>query len=155
LIKHVPLTDNQLNHIRFLEDETNTDTVIFLHAEPIGGISDVSYDFPELTGKEFQTFDPGFFPLVGLKIFQRNISLEMTQKGIKANEIRLVQDIFNQVISQTVQEIIQERGSHLIKQMTYRLCPFLPLTFLIKDTIQMTCQRWITTFSNRWRPLQE
>lgn len=153
LIKHVRLIDNQLNDIRFLDDET--DTVIFLDAEPIGGMADVSSNFLELTGKEFQTFDPGFFPLVGLKVLQTNISLEMTQEGIKADDIRLVQDIFDQVINQTIEGIIRERRSELIKQYSYRLCPFLPLTLLIKDTFQMTYQRWIIPFFTQQPAIQE
>jgi hypothetical protein len=114
-IKYTLLTDTHLNNIRFLSDQT--DTVLFLDGEPIGGLADLSQ--PRLTST-IQSFDPGFFALLGLKKLITSMRDYMESENIPSADIQRVQDIFNRAVKPIQEEIIRERRWYWIKMTIKR-----------------------------------
>lgn len=103
-IKYTLVTDTHLNNIRFLDDDT--DTVLFMDGEPVGGLADVSE--PRMASA-VQEYDPGFFALLGLKKLIISIRENMEDEGIPEKDIQEVQALFNQAVDPIKDEIIRER----------------------------------------------
>lgn len=136
-IKYTLLTDTHLNNIRFLDDQT--DTVLFLDGEPIGGLADSSEQF---FANKIQSYDPGFFALLGLKKLITSIPDYMESEDIPDSDIQKVQDIFNRAVKPIQAEIIRERRWRWIKMTINRYVEiFLAAVISMLSNMRLAYQR--------------
>ncbi len=137
-IKYTQLTDVHLGNIRFLSD--HKDTIFFMDGEPIGGLSDASE--PRMA-KAMQAFDPGFFPLLGLKKLITSLREDMEFARIPESDIQKVQEIFNQAINPIQADIIRERRWIWINQsLNHYLSLLNSFILTIFSTMQNTYQHF-------------
>lgn len=136
-----PLTDLHMNNVRFLDDDT--DTVLFMDGEPIGGLAEAS---DQMSIDANQKYDRGFFSILGLKKLQLSISEDMEYECIPASDIETVQKIFDEAIEKRVRVIDWERKWHWIKVYTFDC--FLVAFFLsIFNALHDLKLRWQETLS--------
>lgn len=135
-IKYTQLTDTHLHNLRFLDDDT--DTLMFIDGEPIGGLADVSQpEMVDAIGK----YDRGFFSLLGLKKFTTSIREQMEDENFPESDIQKVQEIFEERFKPVMKEIIRERRWHMAKVLLGRYCSFFNFILAIFATIQALNQR--------------
>jgi hypothetical protein len=119
-IKYWKLTDAHMLNFRFLDDES--DTLIAIDGEPIGALADAT--LPEMV-KAVEAFDAGFYSLLGIKKLQTSLREQMEEEDIASSTIDKVQQIFDEKIQATANEIIWERAWHFIKVKVYLCLPQL------------------------------
>lgn len=127
-IKYTQLIDNHLDDICFLDDRSNR--VAFVDCEP-GNLSDVSQAKNEI----MQTFDRGIFPIIGLRNLQFRLKKQLLDDGIDQEGSCKTQKIFDFIIDQMVEEVIEERCS-LYKKIykNFLFNPFISLVCLVSKT---------------------
>lgn len=131
-IKHVQLTDSHLNNFLFLDDDT--DVVVAVDGEPIGGLADVS--IPGMVAA-VQEFDPSFWSILGLKKLQVSITEQMKNEDIAQEDIARVQAIFDKEINSTIPDIIRERQWQLIRSQAHEsLLVFNVTSYLLQSVLQ-------------------
>ena len=112
-----PLTDLHMYNIRFLDDDT--DTVLFMDGEPVGGLAEAS---DQMLIDANQKYDRGFFSILGLRKLQLSISEGMKDEGIPESDIETVQKIFDEAIEKRVRVIDWERKWHWVKVYAMDCC---------------------------------
>lgn len=147
--KHTHLTDLQFNNFQFL-DETSLpekekkDIIVFMDGEPVGGLSDVS---EPVMGKFLSQYDPGFFPLLGLKKLQTSLSKNIWLEDVNYKDTIKMRTIFEDAIKQSSDEIIRERKWHYYNK-TYGtiLGPLISLVLNVIETFKIALMGFLTMF---------
>lgn len=136
LIQKLKLTDSHISNFLFLDDDS--DTVIVVDGEPIGGLADAGHS--DMV-KAVEAFDPCFYSLLGLKKLQESISEQMSLDEIELKDIKKVQKIFDEVISSAITNIIQERAWQIVKDRIYTPSLIYNIIFIFQSFLTLFCNQ--------------